>query len=259
VGDKVVATWEIFGVGGLGQYHKVNPKKTVKLPEGLTVEEGAALANTASHVLLILNKANIQKSERVLVLGGSGGIGTLLVQMLKGKEASYIAATSTDTALMKELGVDRAMDYTKENWWELKEWKDDQFDCIIDVAEGRSGWKKAPPVLKSGRKGGRFIAGIMQDWHIDGQHIYQIFGLLLPPFGRQMFNMFRWSTPYYRVYLDEPTKETMTEILEKAASKELKTVLDPESPHAFTTEGVRAAWNKHIARKGHGKIVISVD
>eukprot|EP00545_Synedropsis_sp_CCMP1620_P011832 CAMPEP_0119012636 /NCGR_PEP_ID=MMETSP1176-20130426/7108_1 /TAXON_ID=265551 /ORGANISM="Synedropsis recta cf, Strain CCMP1620" /LENGTH=348 /DNA_ID=CAMNT_0006965633 /DNA_START=90 /DNA_END=1136 /DNA_ORIENTATION=- len=259
VGDKVVATWDMYGVGGLGQYTKVNPKKTVKLPKGLTVEEGAALANTASHALLVLNKANIQESERVLLLGGSGGLGTLLVQMLKTKKVSYLATTSTDEALMKELGADKVVDYTKKNWWELKDWKNEKFDCIIDVAEGKRGWKNASNVLKKGRAGGRFVAVVFQDWHIDGTHIYQVFGMLLPPFGRQLFNMVRWSTPYYRVYLNEPTKETMTEMLEKAADKEFRTVLDPESPHAFTAEGARDAWNKHIARKGHGKIVISVE
>lgn len=259
VGDKVVATWDMYGVGGLGQYAKVNPKKTVKLPGGLTVEEGAALANTASHALMILNRASVQEGERVLVLGGSGGLGTLLVQMLKTKRVSFVATTSTDAKLMKELGADKVVDYTEENWWEVKEWKDEKFDCIIDVAEGKRGWKKAPRVLKKGRAGGRYIAVVFQDWHIDGRHFYQVFGMLLPPFGRQLFNMVRRSTPYYRVYLNEPTKETMTIMLEKAASKELKAVLDPESPHPFTTEGARDAWNKHIARKGHGKIVISVE
>lgn len=259
VGDKVVATWNIWGVGGLGQYHNVDPARTVKLPEGVSDVEGAALANTASHALKVLEKADIKEGDRVLILGGSGGLGTLLVQMLKSRKASYIATTSTGEKLMKELGVDKNLDYTKENWWEVKEWKAEKFDCVIDCAVGISAWGEAQAVLKSCRQGGRWVAVIFNEHHIDGRHFYQIFGMLLPPFGRQLKNMFRWTSPYYRMYLNEPDKESMNKVLDMAATKEIKTIIDPESPHPFTTQGARDAWNKHIARKGHGKIVISVE
>ena len=102
------------------------------------------------------------------------------------------------------------------------------------------------------------MAVIFNEHYIAGKYIHQIFALLLPPLGRQMVNGW-WSSPIYRMYLGHPSKETMQEVLELAASKKIKTVLDPESPHPFTTQGVRNAWNKHIARKGHGKIVISVE
>jgi NADPH:quinone reductase-like Zn-dependent oxidoreductase len=262
VGEKVVATWHMYGKGGLAQYHKVDPKVefTVKLPEGVAVDEGAALANTASHALLILERAKIKEGDRVLVLGGSGGLGTLLVQMLKkNKGASYVGTTSTDTSLMKKLGVDLCVDYTKENFWEVKDWQQNKFDCVIDAAVGEAAFKKCPPVVKSCRQGGRYLGAILQEWYIDGTTWMVMFHMLFPPLVRRLFNLFRWSTPYYNFYIGVPTKETMARVLAMAANKEFNTILDPESPHPFTTEGVRKAWNKHIARKGHGKIVISVD
>ena len=259
VGDKVVATWDIWGLGGLGQYTKVNPKKTVKLPEGLSVEEGAALANSASHALNIVKRAKISEGDRVLVLGGSGGVGTHIVQLLKNRKCPYVAVTSTAETFVKELGVDKVVDYTTENWYDIKEWQTTKFDCIIDCAVGVEAWKCCKPVLKSCRDGGRFVAVVHNDWYIAAKHYYEIFGILLPPLRRQLFNVFRWSTPYYRMYLSEPSQETMTEMLDLAASEKIKTVLDWESPHPFTTQGARDALNKHIARKGHGKIVISVD
>eukprot|EP00972_Heterocapsa_arctica_P057045 8417587-Heterocapsa_arctica.AAC.1 len=57
----------------------------------------------------------VQAGERVLVLGGAGGIGTILVQLLKLRGASFVAATSRDTQLLESLGVDRAVDYTKQD------------------------------------------------------------------------------------------------------------------------------------------------
>lgn len=262
VGDKVVATWDMFGLGGLAQYTKVNPKKTVKLPDGLSVEEGAALANSASHALKIVTRAKVKEGDRVLVLGGSGGVGTLIVQLLNNKNCSYVAATSTNEDLMKELGVDMVIDYTKGNWYEEKDWQTSKFDCIIDCAVGVRAWNSCNSVLKNRRAGGRFVAVVHNDWHISGKHYSDVFGMLLPPFGRQLYNVVRCTTPKYLVYLNEPSKESMAEVMELAggggSKKVLKLVLDPESPHPFTTQGVRDAWNKHIARKGHGKIVISV-
>jgi NADPH:quinone reductase-like Zn-dependent oxidoreductase len=260
VGDKVVATWDVYGKGGLAQYHKVNPKITVKLPSELSVEEGAALANSASHALQILHRANIQEGDRVLVLGGSGGVGTVLVQLLKTvKGASFVAATSTDETLMKDLGVDKCLNYTQENLWDIKEFHENQFDCIIDLAVGKEAWDACRPLIKTCRQGGRFVAAVYHQWKINIAKVHHLFGFLGLPFLRQLWNVFRRSPPYYRMYLGEPTKQTISEVLDMAAMKEFKTVLDPESPYPFTNEGVHKAWNKLIARKGHGKIVINVE
>jgi len=52
-----------------------------------------------------------------LILGGSGGVGTLAIQIAKALGAT-VAATSSDTALIKSLGADIAIDYHKEDWGE---------------------------------------------------------------------------------------------------------------------------------------------
>jgi hypothetical protein len=54
-------------------------------------------------------------------------------------------------------------------------------------------------------------------------------------------------------------KSKMEPIVEMAANKEFKVVIDPRGPHPFTTKGVRDAFNLHIARGGHGKIVVEID
>mmetsp|Transcript_20603 Transcript_20603/g.48901 ORF Transcript_20603/g.48901 Transcript_20603/m.48901 type:complete len:390 (+) Transcript_20603:2-1171(+) len=260
VGDSVVATWDMFGIGGLAEYAPVNPKLTVKLPQGLTPEQGAALVNTACHARDVIKMAKIQQGDRVLVLGGSGGVGTLLVQLLRSSKVSYIAATSTDAALMKTLGVDQTIDYTQQNFWEMTKFQNDnKFDCIIDLAVGVEAWNSCEPVLKGCREGGRFVAVVGQQWHIHADTFGQVLTTtLLPPLKRQLFNLFRWTTPYYKLYLGGATPEAMTEMLQEAADGKLKVTLDVKSPHSFTTQGVRDAFNHHIARKGHGKIVIQL-
>jgi NADPH:quinone reductase-like Zn-dependent oxidoreductase len=259
VGTKIVSTWDIWGRGGLGQWMSVDPRRTVRLPsEGVTEVEGAALANSASHAVKVVKRAKIQEGDRVLVLGGSGGVGTIVIQLLKLRNCSYIATTSTDEPLMKSLGVDRVIDYTKDNFYDIEEFQKTKFDCIIDCAVGIEAWKACLPVIKRGPEGGRFVAVIYQEHFIAGNTFFQIVKLLIPPTFRQLINGW-WTTPAYRMYLDQPTQETMTEVLELASSKKIVTILDPESPHPFTEQGVRDAWNKHISRKGHGKIVIEVE
>lgn len=265
VGDCIVATWDVFGVGGLAEYALVDPQRTVTVPPStLSTIQGAALANSASHALAILKQATIKPTDRVLLLGGSGGIGTILLQLLRQKGVAHLAATSTDTALLKQLGVDRAIQYEKENWWEMQEYQKGKdgskpFDVIIDCAVGIKSWNDCGSVLKGCREGGRFVAVVANDWHIDAiDHYYQIFGFLAPTLCRQLFNVVRYSTPYYRMYLGGVDKSSMQKVMAMASEKKIDVVVDPASPHPFTEDGVRAAWNKHIARKGHGKIVIQV-
>jgi len=254
----VVSTWDTFGTGGLAEYKLVDPKYTAKLPEGLTFQQGAALVNSASHALLILDRAGIEEGDRVLVIGGSGGVGATVVQEARLRGASYVAAVSTDDVLMRDLGVDKTIDYRIDKWADVKEWQDTKFDIIIDLAVGKSAWEQCKPVLKGCRTSGRFVAVVHNEWYIDGRHFYQIFGMLLPPLFRQLFNIFRTTTPCYRMYLNQPSKASIETALSKAAKGDFQTIIDPKSPQPFTTQGVREALNHHIARKGHGKIVINI-
>jgi len=157
------------------------------------------------------------------------------------------------------LKVDRVINYKQENWWQLPEFQKNPFDVVIDFAVGRQAWYKCNSVVKGKKDGGRWVAGIMQDWHIDGKHFYQLFSLLLPPLGRWLKNCVRTSTPEYRIYMSSVDREMVEPVVEMAAKKEFKVVIDSRGPFPFTTQGVRDAWNLHIARGGHGKIVIAID
>jgi len=59
--------------------------------------------------------------------------------------------------------------------------------------------------------------------------------------------------------MDTVDKEKMEPVVNMAAKKEFKVIVDSRGPFPFTTQGVRQAWNLHIARGGHGKIVIAID
>jgi NADPH:quinone reductase-like Zn-dependent oxidoreductase len=257
VGDRVMSTWSMYGKGGMAQYSLVHPDLTAHLPDSLSFEEGAALANSAAHAVQVAKLANIQTGDRVLVLGGSGGVATILLQLLKG--AAYIAATSTDETLLTKLGVNRVINYKTEHWWEMNEFQETPFDVIIDCAEGKEAWEKCGSVLKGKKDGGRFVAVVPQNWYIDGRSWIKVIAFMLPPIGRQLCNFTRRKSPEYRLYMDQVNKKLMEEVADMVSTQKIKVIVDPRGPFPFTTEGVREAWNLHIARAGHGKIVIVVD
>ena len=66
----------------------------VTIPD-ISAVDGAALANSAAHAVHIVDKVRVKPSDRVLVLGGSGGVGTIVLQLLKSKGVGFLATTST--------------------------------------------------------------------------------------------------------------------------------------------------------------------
>ena len=117
VGDTVVGTWAVFGQGGLAAHTLVDSALAVHKSKALSSLQAAAAANSAGQALQALKASTVVSGDRVLVLGGSGGVGTCLTQMLKHAGASFVAATTTKGKVLDGLGVDRYIDYTRENWY----------------------------------------------------------------------------------------------------------------------------------------------
>jgi len=115
VGDAVAA---IGGTGGFATHACVDATRVLPLPAGFATQDGAAFAFTygTSHHALI-DRAQLQAGETVLVLGAAGGVGTAAVQIAKAAGARVIAAASSDEkcALCRELGADETLNYSTQN------------------------------------------------------------------------------------------------------------------------------------------------
>lgn len=185
---QVIATWYEFGKGGLADYTVVDSSLAALKPEGLSFTQGAAIVNSPVNAMLACEDGKLAADDRVLVLGGSGAVGGSIIQLARRKGASFIAATSTNTDLVKELGADVVIDYTKQHWWDVPEFKAQPFDLIIDCAEGRSAWAAARKhkILKPGTQGGRFVAGVPQEWLIEIHSTWQMITWFVPVMWRQL-------------------------------------------------------------------------
>jgi NADPH:quinone reductase-like Zn-dependent oxidoreductase len=131
IGDEVYADIVDLRGGAFAEYLLVPERLLVKKPENLSLEEAACMplvGVTAIQALKIQGK--ITKGQKVLIYGASGGLGTTIVQVAKALGTEITAFCSTKNIdVVKGLGADKVIDYTKTNIAELKE----KFDLILGI------------------------------------------------------------------------------------------------------------------------------
>lgn len=147
VGDEVLAMTRFGGYADV----VCAPLATVlKRPAGMTVEEGAALPVvylTAWHAMVVMG--NLRKGERVLIHSAGGGVGTAALQIAKiiGAE-TYGTASAGKHEALKKMGLDHAIDYTKEDFEEAvrRLTGGKGVHLVLDPVGGKS-WKKGYRLL----------------------------------------------------------------------------------------------------------------
>ncbi|GFP88039.1 2-methylene-fuRan-3-one reductase [Phtheirospermum japonicum] len=118
--------------GSLAEYTAVEEKLLALKPKNLDFAQAASLPLAIETAYEGLEKAGFSEGKSILVLGGAGGVGSLVIQLAKQVfGASKVAATSSTAKLefIKSLGADLAIDYTKENFEDLPE----KFDVVYDT------------------------------------------------------------------------------------------------------------------------------
>ncbi len=154
-GDQVYG-FTGFEPGAYAEYKCMSEEGSLVIkPSNMTYEESAAVVDGASTAFFFLkDKADIQCGEKVLINGASGSIGTFAVQLAKyfGAEVTGVCSTA-NLELVKSLGADKVIDYTKEDFTRNGE----SYDIIFDTV-GKSSFSRCKGSLK---KNGRYVVTVM--------------------------------------------------------------------------------------------------
>jgi NADPH:quinone reductase-like Zn-dependent oxidoreductase len=139
-GDQVYCYLSVMSGGGYAEYAVAKESETALKPKNINFVEAAAvpLAATTAWQALI-DSAKIDKGQTVLIHGGSGGVGSFAIQIAKARGAKVIATASTvHQQLLKQLGVDQAIDYTTTKFENVVKDVDVVLNCVRADALGRS-------------------------------------------------------------------------------------------------------------------------
>ena len=234
---------EVFGVGrpSLAEYACARERALVIKPANVTFEQAGSVAWAGFTALQGLRKGNIQPGQKVLINGATGGVGTFAVQIAKSFGAEVTAVCRTGKVdLVRSIGADHVIDYTKEDFTK----GDQRYDVIFDNV-GNHSFSDRRRVLTP--NGICVLAGIGGAGLHEGQLMRIAGGLkadLLSRFIDQKFVRYGTTT----------NKEDLTLLGNLMKTGKVTPVIDRTYKLSETAEAMRYFEEGHA----RGKIVITV-
>lgn len=233
--DEVYGTCE----GSFAEYAVAREDRLALKPTSLSFDQAAALPISAGTALQALRDAGeVKAGHHVLVIGAAGGVGTFAVQLAKalGAEVTGVCST-TKTDLVRSIGADHVIDYTREDFTEGSR----RYDLIVDIAGNRPLPRlrkalaaKGTLVIVGGEGGGRWTGGFGRSLRA---------AMLSPFIGQKLCGLIAKET--------SADLETLTAYVEAG---KVVPVIDRTYPLGEAAKAIR-----HI-EEGHarGKVVITI-
>jgi len=232
-GDKIFGfNDEQFG----GHAHYKIEKETgaiALIPEGLSFADAAPITEGAHYALFYFRAAKVKAGDNYLIYGATGAIGSAAVQLAKYFGAKVTAVCdSKNVALVKSLGADVVIDYTKEDFTKINE----KFDAIID-AVGKSSFSVCKKLLKK--------KGVYMSTELGYMMQNPILALFTPMFGAK------------KVLFPIPLTQTEDILLLKnlVETRQFKPVID----RVYELENIVEAYHYVETGQKIGNVIININ
>jgi NADPH:quinone reductase-like Zn-dependent oxidoreductase len=234
-GDEVFGTCE----GSFAEYATAREDRLAHKPTSLTFEQAAAVPISGWTALQALRDAGeVKAGQHVLVIGAAGGVGTFAVQLAKafGAEVTGVCST-TKTDLVRSIGADHVIDYTREDFAKGPQ----RYDLILDIAGNRSLSRLRPVlapkgtlIIVGGDSGGKWTGGIGRSLRA---------ALLSPFVGHRL-----------RGFISKETGADLEVLTEHIEAGELTPVIDRSYPLGEAAKAIRYIEGGHA----RGKVVLTL-
>ena len=227
VGDEVFARPNQEDAGSIAEFARIHENELAIKPKNISHIDAASvpLAGLTAWQALV-TKGNINRGDKVLIHAGSGGVGTLAIQIAKYFGAEVTTTTSSKNKdLVKSLGADLVIDYTTQSF----ENELSNYDLVIDAIGGDT-LTKSFKVLK---KGGRLVS-------IKGQDTENL--------AKEYGVNFEW-------FFMSPDGKMLTEIASLISQGTIKTVIDS----IYSMKQAPEAFELLAKGRAKGKIVITMN
>ncbi|MEO6579199.1 MAG: NAD(P)-dependent alcohol dehydrogenase [Candidatus Limnocylindria bacterium] len=239
-GDHVFGDMFIGSKGSFAEYVCTKERAFQPMPLGMTFEDAATLPHSAILALQGLRRPNgrtIKPGDRVLIDGASGNVGPFAVQVAKSMGAEVTGVARTDKMdLVRELGADHVIDYTKVDYTKTGE----RYDWIVDTDSHHA----IGSVRRALRPNGVYVTL--------GGETGQIFsGMVLGPLrslrSDKWSGLLLWWKPMH-----PPDVATLTELI---AAGKVKPIIDRRYPLSQVVDALRWVEDGHA----RGKVIITLE
>ena len=241
------------GQGPWAEYCITKSDNVAAKPKVWDFREAAACASSGAVVVSMVKAAKNVANKRCLVIGASGGIGTLCVQALKQENARVWGVCShRNTEIVRKMGAERVLDYTKAPFAEQIQDLNEQVDVVFDLVGGKEIERDAFSILAST---GTFVTIVGPNKYVGEKNIGVIGALSSFAYvgWRMLWTRIRTGPNYVFTGAATPDFPSINTMLAASGSKP---IIDTEI--SLTREDISAAINRVTSHRAVGKVIVNV-
>lgn len=232
-GDEVYGEVSRCGYGAYAEYVTAHESALAAKPANLSFEEAACVPTAGCTALQALRKGKIEPSQKVLIHGASGGVGTFALQIAKAFGADVTAVCSTKNIdMIRALGAEHVLDYTKVDFASSGQ----KFDLILAVNGDRSIWDYRRTLAPAGRY-------VMSGGSNRQFHEALLLGPLLSIARQTLGNL-----------LARPNQTDLRVLKELVEAGKVQPVIERSYPLSAVPEAIRHLESGHAS----GKLVVAI-